>query len=132
MCEDYKERNKVLLQELVVYYNIDKTITQLVDCESVFLSIEFFKQDNQFIPRELKRVLLYATINDDMRIVNKKQVKKKEILFNFGRKIIKKLNNTEIDNNISKLKMITYLTKQLKLISKVEQEEKNINHYLNN
>lgn len=128
MCEDLKERNKNLLIGLLTKYEIDKEVDDLILYESVFLSVEYEKNQDY---SELKRAILYANLK--FIIENGKTVKtnKKEILFNFGKKIIKKMGHEEVDQIISELKLIASLAKQLKLVGKIELEEEEIKPLIN-
>jgi len=116
MCEDLKERNHEVLNGLLARYTIDKTIRDLTQCESVFVSVEYMSKDRV----EFKRAILYANIK--YIVVNNRIVKtnKKEILYNFGKKMIKNLSLEEIEEVIAELGVIAEMAKQLILISKIE------------
>ena len=129
--EIIKNRNKELLSDLLSKYQIDKDIDILVNnYESVFLSIEYQdKKDNS--GNELKRVILYANLKHIIQNNEIVKTNKKEILYNFGRKLIKKMEEKEINLVVAELHLIVSLIKQLKLLAKIEFEEAQIQEILN-
>lgn len=128
MCEDLKERNKKLLIDLLAKYEIDKEVDDLILYESVFLSVEYEKNQDY---SELKRAILYANLKFIIEDGKTVKTNKKEILFNFGKKIIKKMGHEEVDQIISELKLIASLAKQSKLVAKIELEEEEIKSLIN-
>lgn len=123
VCEELKERKKNILTDLLNKYGVNKPVDSLIQYESVFLSVEYEK-NKEF--NELKRAMLYANLKFIVEDGKTVKTNKKEILYSFGKKIIKTLRDYEIDRTISELKLISSLVKQLKLISKIEQEEAEI------
>jgi len=128
MCEEIQNRNRSLLANLLAKYNIDKSLKDLTDYESVFLSIEYLKTED--INTELKRVILYGNLKYIVENGMLVKTNKKVILYNFGKKLIKKMNDTEIDKVIAELKLISSLIKQMKLVTKIELEESDIQSIL--
>ena len=128
MCEEIQNRNRSLLVDLLAKYNIGKSLKDLTDYESVFLSIEFMK--TEVINTEFKRVILYGNLKYAVENGTLVKTNKKVILYNFGKKLIKKMSDTEVDKVIAELKLISSLTKQLKLVTKIELEESDIQSIL--
>jgi hypothetical protein len=124
MCDEIFERNQEILLILLHKYSIDKSIRDLLNYESVFVSVEYEKQD-QF-NNTLKRAILYGNLKYmrvDGEIV---KTNKKEILYNFGKKAMKSLSESDIDKTVTDLHLFSSCVKQLKLIGKVELEEGDI------
>ncbi len=125
MLEEIKERNNKRLNELLRKYGIEKSVKNLlIDYDSIFVSEEYISKEQS--NSELKRAILYANVK--FIVVNEKfeKTNKKEILYNFGKKAMKRLNKNKINLIINELKLIGYLIKQLKLIHKLEIEENDI------
>ena len=125
MLEEIKERNNKRLNELLRKYGIEKSVKNLlIDYDSIFVSEEYISKEQS--NSELKRAILYANVK--FIVVNEKfeKTNKKEILYNFGKKAMKRLNKNKINLIINELKLICYLIKQLKLIHKLEIEENDI------
>lgn len=125
MLEEIKERNNKRLNELLRKYGIEKSVKNLlIDYDSIFVSEEYINKEQS--NSELKRAILYANVK--FIVVNEKfeKTNKKEILYNFGKKAMKRLNKNKINLIINELKLIGYLIKQLKLIHKLEIEENDI------
>ena len=120
----------MLKSDIIYYkYNIDKTIKELIELESVFIFVEYYKNNNPLKSSELYRAILYANIR--YVVENNKVVKlskaKKVSLYTLGKKMIKKLSTEEVEETILELTLISKLIKQLKLIEKVDKEEYEIN-----
>jgi hypothetical protein len=129
MFEEIKERNDHLLKKLLDKHKIKKSLDELINYESVFVSVEYMEKDN--LNSEHKRAILYGNLKF-VKIGNKtEKTNKKEILFNFGKKTMKDLSEEEIKFIILELKFIGRIIKQLKLIMKVELEESYIQTSLN-
>lgn len=129
MFEEIKERNHSLLTKLINKHKIEKSIHDLMNYESVFVSVEYMEKDN--LNSEHKRAILYGNLKF-MMIGNKaEKTNKKEILYNFGKKAMKGLSEEAIEFIIIELKFIAIIIKQLKLIMKVELEESDIKTILN-
>lgn len=129
MFEEIKKRNNRLLKELLDKHKIKKSLHELINYESVFVSVEYMEKDN--LNSEHKRAILYGNLKF-VKIGNKtEKTNKKEILFNFGKKAMKDLSEEEIKSIILELKFIGRIIKQLKLIMKVELEESYIQTSLN-
>ncbi|MFA9240004.1 MAG: hypothetical protein ACEQSQ_08990 [Candidatus Paceibacteria bacterium] len=129
MFEEIKKRNNRLLKELLDKHKIKKSLHELINYESVFVSVEYMEKDN--LNSEHKRAILYGNLKF-VKIGNKtEKTNKKEILFNFGKKAMKDLSEEEIKSIILELKFIGRIIKQLKLIMKVESEESYIQTRLN-
>lgn len=124
MCGDLQKRDITLLQGLLTKYGIDKSVKDMSSYESVFLSIQFLG-DSQ-VNAELKRVVLYANLKYIVQNGEVVRTNKKEILYSYGRKIIKKATDYEVDKTIAELNLIACFSKQLKLITKIELEESDI------
>ncbi len=130
MLEEIKERNNKRLNELLRKYGIEKSVKNLlIDYDSIFVSEEYISKEQS--NSELKRAILYANVK--FIVVNEKfeKTNKKEILYNFGKKAMKRLNKNKINLIINELKLIGYLIKQLKLIHKLEIEENDIQTIIN-
>lgn len=120
---DIESRNNELLSVLIKKYEIKKTIKELGDAESVFVSIEW-DQKSSLESNTLKRAILYANIKYELENGKVIKVNKKEILYNFGKKRIKELkSDDEIELQIMELHIITYLVRQLKSIIRLKYEE---------
>lgn len=130
MLEEIKERNSYLLTELLNKYNIDKTVKELLDYESVFLSKEYINKDT--MNNELKRAILYANLKYVRVNGTLQKTNKKEILFNFGKKAMRGLSENKINKVIAELSIISSLIKQSKLILRVEIEESDIQNTIAN
>lgn len=116
------DRNESLLDSLLSKYNLEMPISDLVAAESIFLSEE--NTVDQF-NTELKRAILYTNtrvIRENGEIIRLDKIKK-IALYNFGKKIFKKLSEEEIKTVISELRLIAMLVKQLKFINKIKKEE---------
>jgi hypothetical protein len=123
MFEEFKKKYEKKLTILLNDLDIKDSIEELIDFESVFLSIEYEKTDNTI----LKRAILYGNLKFESIKGKLRKTNKKKIIFNFGKKLIKKENDkNSIKNKINKLKLIAILSRQLKLIKKVELEDKEI------
>lgn len=120
---EIESRNKQILTMLLEKYEISKTIRELEDTESIFVSVEWENKDPLFGTSILKRVILYANVKLELENDKIIKVNKKEILYNFGKKKIKQLKDKEIDLQILELNMIIFLVRQLKSINKLKYEE---------
>ncbi len=129
MFEEIKERNHSLLTILLHKHKIEKSIHDLMNYESVFVSVEYMEKDN--LNSEHKRAILYGNLKFIMIGNKAEKTNKKEILYNFGKKAMKGLSEKEIEFIIIELKFIGIIIKQLKLIMKVELEESDIKTILN-
>jgi len=123
------ERNNEILKTLIDKYNIDKSVKELVDLESVFIFVEYYKNEDNTKSNDLYRVILYANIKYAVENGNLvKLAKAKRIsLYTLGKKMINKLTQEEVESTILELTLIGKLVKQLKLINKIEKEEFDIN-----
>lgn len=130
MCEDLKDRNIKMLNELLQQYNINKQSADLLNYESVFVSEEYFDKNAEKNIDNLKRVMLYANVKYEMINGVVRKTNKKEVLYSLGRKKIKALDQEEIDKTILELKLFTALTKQLKNINHIDFEESKVNDYI--
>ena len=137
-----KKRNEDLLNILLNKFKIGKSAKELVkDYESVYIAIEYIKDKDEFDlenmlknkQKELKRVLMYSSLKytKDPKTGAVSKTNKREILYTFGRKIIKTLNEKDIDRAVLELKLIVSLIKELKFIDKIEFEELEVNTFLN-
>lgn len=125
MLEEIKERNNIVLNELLEKYGIEKSVDLLLkNYDSIFVSEEYIKEDG--FNSELKRAILYANIKFIFVNGTVEKTNKKEILYNFGKKAMKGLSSNEIDLVLAELHLIGCLIKQLKLILKIEIEESQI------
>jgi len=122
------QRNKETLLILLKQYNIDRTINELIDLESVFIFVEYYKNEDSSQSSELYRAILYANIRYEVKNNNVvKLTKAKKIsLFTLGKKMIKKLSEEEVEKIILELTLISKLIKQIKLINKINYEENDI------
>lgn len=111
--EEIEIRNKELLLLLLKKFNIDKSVKDLVDYKSVFVSVEYNSKEDLSVSN-LKRTFLYANVES---------TNKKEILLNFGKKLMKDLTEDQIETVILELRLIVSLVKQLKYINKIDYEE---------
>lgn len=120
--EEIENRNKELLVLLLKKINIDKSVKDMTDYKNVFVSVEYDSKED-FSVSNLKRTFLYASIEfieQNGRLV---KTNKKEILYNFGKKLMRDLSDNEIETTILELKLIASLVKQLKYINKIDYEE---------
>lgn len=122
------ERNNETLIVLLKKYSIDKTIKELIDLESVFIFVEYYKNSDSSKNSELYRVILYANVRyvvKDNNVIKLPKAKKIS-LFTLGKKMIKKLSEEEVEKTILELTLISKLIKQIKLINKINYEENDI------
>lgn len=114
-----ENRNLNIVKSMILYFNIQKSIEELISFESVFLSLEYKDKEEEFSIKNFKRLFLYA----NTKIDNKS---KKIILYFLGRKDMKKLSEQDIEIKIKNSKLFVLYLKQLKLIDKVKKEEENL------
>jgi len=129
---EIEQRNNEILQLLLKKYEIDKSVKDLIDFESVFIFVEYYKNENPLKDSELYRAILYANIR--YKIENGNLIKlpkvKKISLYTLGKKMIKKLSIEEVDTIILELTLLSKLVKQLKFINKIDKEEHDINEIM--
>lgn len=126
------QRNNEILLSLLKKHKIDKTVKELIELESVFIFVEYYKNENPLKSNELYRAILYANIryvNENDKVIKLPKAKKVS-LYTLGKKMIKKLSEEEIEKTILELTLISKLIKQIKLIDKIDREEHDINDIL--
>lgn len=120
--EEIELRNKELLVLLLKKFDLSKSVKDMTDYKNVFVSVEYDSKEDLSVAN-LKRTFLYASIEfieQNGRLV---KTNKKEILYNFGKKLMRDLSENQIETTILELKLITSLVKQLKYINKIDYEE---------
>ena len=88
------QRNNEILLSLLKKHKIDKTVKELIELESVFIFVEYYKNENPLKSNELYRAILYANIryvNENDKVIKLPKAKKVS-LYTLGKKMIKKFD----------------------------------------
>ena len=82
--EEIIERDHRILKTLIETYKIEYTIEELINLESVFIFVEYYKNENMTKNGKLYRATLYANVKHIVKngeIIKFEKVKKNIIIY---------------------------------------------------